>query len=56
MFDDGTEVTQELDEVPELQTVDVDAVETTTVELRLVEVTDAWLGLRTRATTPRSAT
>lgn len=39
VFDDGTEVEQDLDEERTLQTTPVDAVETTTVELRIVEVT-----------------
>jgi hypothetical protein len=43
-FDDGTEVTQELGEVRELQTVDVDAGETKTIELRIVAVTDPGAG------------
>ena len=43
-FDDGTEVTQELGEVRDLQTVGVDAVETTTIELRIVAVTDPGSG------------
>ena len=43
-FDDGTEVTQELGEVRDLQTVGVDAVETTTIELRIVAVTDPGAG------------
>jgi hypothetical protein len=38
VFDDGTEVTQDLDEVRDPQMVDVDA-ETTTIELRIVDVT-----------------
>ncbi|WP_322936566.1 NADase-type glycan-binding domain-containing protein [Nocardioides bizhenqiangii] len=39
VFDDGTEVTQELRERPDLQTIGVDAVETATIELRILEVT-----------------
>jgi hypothetical protein len=43
IFDDGTEVTQDLDEVRDPQTIAVDA-ETTTIELRIVEVTDPGKG------------
>lgn len=39
VFDDGTEVTQELADDDTLQSVPVEAVETTTVELRIIEVT-----------------
>jgi len=40
VFDDGTVVTQELGNDPSLQTVQVDAEETTSVELRILEVTE----------------
>jgi len=40
VFDDGTVVTQELGNDPSLQTVPVDAEETTSVELRILEVTE----------------
>ncbi len=40
VFDDGTEVEQQLEEDHELQTTTVDPVRTTTVELRLVQVTE----------------
>jgi len=44
VFDDGTEVTQELGDDDALQTLPVDAVETTSVELRIVEVTEPGRG------------
>lgn len=44
VFDDGTEVTQELDEVRDLQSVTVEGVETTMIELRIVEVTEPGTG------------
>ena len=44
VFDDGTEVTQDLREIRDLQTVEVDAVETKTIELRILEVTDPGTG------------
>jgi hypothetical protein len=43
-FDDGTELTQELSDDTALQTVPVDAVETTSVELRILEVTEPGTG------------
>jgi hypothetical protein len=38
VFDDGTEVAQDFDEVQDPQMISVDDVETTTIELRIVEV------------------
>ncbi len=44
VFDDGTEVPQDLAEVRDLQTVSVGAVETTTIELRILGVTQPGKG------------
>jgi hypothetical protein len=40
VFDDGTEVTQDFDEVQDPQMITVDAGETTKIELRILEVTE----------------
>jgi hypothetical protein len=44
VFDDGTVVAQELGDDPSMQTVPVDADETTSVELRIVEVSEPGSG------------
>lgn len=44
VFDDGTEVTQDLDEVQDPQMISVDAGETTQIELRILEVTEPGAG------------
>jgi hypothetical protein len=38
VFDDGTTLAQELDDDPDLQTIAVDDVQTTTIQLRIIEV------------------
>lgn len=51
VLDDGTTVRQDLDETRELQAVDIDPVETTTVTLRLVEVSKPGRGRAARDNT-----